>query len=87
MTDTPLPVPAGDIAVADTWDAGDMGCGALVSRLRRRLRAMPGQVLYMVTRDAGAPEDIPAWCRMTRNELLRYDAQAHGFWIRSRLDW
>jgi tRNA 2-thiouridine synthesizing protein A len=31
----------------------------------------PGHVLHLVARDPGAPADIPAWCRMTGNTLLR----------------
>jgi len=64
------------------WDAGDMGCGELVLELRMRLQAMPGRVLKLVATDAGAPEDIPAYCRMTRHELLH--AAAPEFWIRAR---
>jgi tRNA 2-thiouridine synthesizing protein A len=29
-----------------------------------------GAVLELITRDRGAPADIPAWCRMTGNTLL-----------------
>ena len=70
----------------DRWDAGGLGCGELVIELRTRLRRMPGQVLRVVATDAGAPDDIPAWCRMTRNALLRHDAATHSFWIRARSD-
>lgn len=66
----------------ETWDAGDMGCGELVMELRMRLQAMPGRVLKLIATDAGAPEDIPAFCRMTRQELLH--AAAPEFWIRAR---
>lgn len=53
------------------WDAGEMGCGDLVLELRRRLQAMqPGQVLRVVARDLGAPEDLPAWCAMTGHRLM-----------------
>lgn len=69
------------------WDAGDLGCGELVLDLRKRLRAMPGGVMKVISLDAGAPEDLPAWCRLTRNELLRHDPSTKSFWIRSRLDW
>ncbi len=52
------------------YDAGDLGCGDLVLELAMRLRAMrPGQVLEVVARDLGAPEDLPAWCSMTGNVL------------------
>ncbi|GAA4332386.1 hypothetical protein GCM10023144_22260 [Pigmentiphaga soli] len=81
----PTPTPGGD--AADFWDAGHMGCGELILKLRKHLRSMPGQVLQLVARDAGAAADIPAYCRMTRNELLRHEPETHTFWIRSRLDW
>ncbi|HMO31108.1 sulfurtransferase TusA family protein [Enterovirga sp.] len=75
------------IETSETWDAGPMGCGELVMVLRLKLRAMPGRVVRVIARDPGAPEDIPAWCRMTRNELLRHEPDSHSFWIRSRTDW
>ncbi|OYX67919.1 MAG: SirA domain-containing protein [Rhizobiales bacterium 32-66-11] len=71
----------------ESWDAGHMGCGELVMLLRIRLKAMPGRVLEVIAHDTGAPEDLPAWCRMTRNELIRHDSETHSFLIRSRLDW
>lgn len=70
-----------------TWDAGFMGCGELVIELRARLKEMPGKVLRLVAHDAGADEDIPAWCRMTRNSLIAHDFASKTFWILSRDDW
>jgi tRNA 2-thiouridine synthesizing protein A len=56
------------------WDAGDMGCGDLVLALRGRLAALrPGEVLRVVARDPAAPEDLPAWCRLTGHTLARAD--------------
>jgi tRNA 2-thiouridine synthesizing protein A len=81
------PMTTDDMAADDCWDAGDLGCGPLVLQLRNRLRTMPGRVLKVIARDAGAPIDLPAWCRLTDNELLRHDAAARCFWIRSRLAW
>jgi len=53
------------------WDAEDLACGALLLRLRGRMEAMaPGQVLRLVAQDAGAPEDLPAWCRLTGHTLM-----------------
>ena len=53
------------------WDAGDLGCGDLVLLLRGKLRAMlPGKILKVTALDPGAPEDIPAWCKMTGNRLV-----------------
>ena len=60
------------IASDAIWDAGDRGCGELVLELRMRMNTLtPGRVLRLVARDPGAPADIPAWCRMTGNTLLR----------------
>ena len=57
--------------VAATWDAGDLGCGDLVLGLRGRLLKLePGAVLKLVARDPAAPEDLPAWCRLTGHRLL-----------------
>ena len=53
------------------WNAGDLACGDLVLQLRGRIEAMsPGQVLRLTALDAGAPEDLPAWCRLTGHTLL-----------------
>lgn len=59
-----------DLLVAATWDAGDMGCGDLVLALRGRLNDLPaGAVLEVTARDPAAPEDLPAWCRLTGHRL------------------
>jgi tRNA 2-thiouridine synthesizing protein A len=78
---------ADPFGAVDEWDAADMGCGELVIFLRLRLKAMPGEVLRLTARDPGAPEDLPSWCRMTRNSLIHHDPEAKCFWIRSRTDW
>lgn len=53
------------------WDAGAIGCGELVIQLRRRLAPLaPGQVFELVAHDPGAPEDLPAWCRLTGHGLV-----------------
>lgn len=70
---------------ADRWDAGDMGCGELIVLLRARIRALePGQLLHLTARDPGAPEDLPAWSRMTGHRL-RHEAHP-DYWIERRAD-
>lgn len=60
------------LEVADAWDAGDMACGDLVLALRGRLNSLaPGAVLRLTARDPAAPEDLPAWCRLTGHRLWR----------------
>ena len=81
---TPPPEPsAAAPPPAARWDAGDMGCGELVLELRLRLAALaPGDVMHLSARDAGAPEDLPAWCRLTGNDLLA--ARHPEYFIRRR---
>lgn len=66
------------------WNAGALSCGDLVLELRQRVRNAPGQVIKVIALDAAAPEDLPAWCRMTGHTLLEHDAPTHAFWIRAR---
>jgi tRNA 2-thiouridine synthesizing protein A len=55
----------------DAWDAGDLACGPMLLALKGRLeRLAPGQVFELVTRDEGAPVDVPAWCRLTGHRLI-----------------
>ena len=68
----------------DVWDAGAMGCGELVIHLKFRLREMPGKVLRLIALDAGAPADIPAYCRMTGNRLEHTDPETCSYWIRAK---
>lgn len=59
----------------ERWDAGAMGCGELVLELFFRFQALPSRgVLELTAHDPGAPEDLPAWCRMSGHELI---AAAH----------
>jgi len=88
---TPLPdgvghseseAPQGPTANAE-WNAGDIGCGDLVMELRRRLQSMkPGEVLKVTARDPGAPEDLPAWCRLTGHTLTHWGHSE--YWIRRK---
>jgi len=65
------------------WDAGDMGCGELVLHLKVRMAALePGQVFKVTARDLGAPEDMPAWCRITGHALVHADHP--DYWLRRR---
>ena len=63
-----------------TWDAGDMGCGELIVLLRARVRALaPGEILRVIARDPGAPEDLPAWSRLTGHRLVRAEHPVYEF--------
>ncbi len=53
------------------WDAGDQGCGDLALELRKRITQLSaGAILELRATDPGAPEDVPAWCRLTGHPLV-----------------
>lgn len=65
MTTGELPVPD------EILDTGIEGCGDLVMTLLRKFKQLTaGQVIEVISRDPGAVEDIPAWCRMRGHTLL-----------------
>ncbi|WP_186169412.1 sulfurtransferase TusA family protein [Burkholderia gladioli] len=66
------------------WDAGEIGCGELLLKLRVRLRDMPGQVIRLTALDRGAIEDIPSYCRITGHRLLQADPEQGVFFIRAK---
>ena len=56
------------------WEAADAGCGRLAVGLKRQVEKMrSGELLHVTARDAGAPVDLPAWCRITGHTLILAD--------------
>ena len=53
-------------------DGGDLDCGSgLLLLIRRQIDPLdPGQVLEIRSTEQSVEEDLPAWCRMTGNDLL-----------------
>ena len=77
--------PASEAALAHArfFDAGDMSCGDLVLELRARLAPLStGEILRVRATDPGAPEDLPAWCRVTGHPLLL--ERPPDYWIQRR---
>jgi tRNA 2-thiouridine synthesizing protein A len=71
------------LSYSDRWDAGEMGCGELILKLKVRMSKLnAGETLWLTALDTGAIEDIPAWCRMTKHQLT---SQSHpDYWIEAR---
>jgi TusA-related sulfurtransferase len=56
-----------------------MLCPRPVIELARHITDVPeGAVIAVVTADAAAAHDVPAWCRMRRQEYLGSDLSADG---------
>lgn len=57
---------------AVSFDGGDLDCGSgLLLLIRQHIDPLdPGQLLEVRSSEISVDEDLPAWCRMTRNELV-----------------
>jgi 5-methyltetrahydropteroyltriglutamate--homocysteine methyltransferase len=55
-----------------TFDGGDLDCGnGLLLLIRKHIDPLRnGQLLEIRSRESSVVEDLPAWCRMTKNELV-----------------
>ena len=60
-----------------TLDCSGMLCPVPVIKTSKAIKEMEiGQVLKMISTDPGAPPDMVAWARQTKNELL--DSHTEG---------
>ena len=63
-----------DLRSAATLEALGDGCASLTPRIRGHMRRLEsGQILTVVSDDPASREGIPAWSRLTGNELLATD--------------
>jgi tRNA 2-thiouridine synthesizing protein A len=70
-----------------TVDMGQAGCGDLTPLIRGRMRELQsGQVLEVISEEPAAHEGIPAWSRLTGNELIETvrEASRSRFFIRKK---
>ncbi len=68
-----------EITIHAVCDGGDQGCGGglLVLLLQAMKRLASGDVLEVRSTDPGVREDLPAWCRMTGNDLIAEQEGEH----------
>jgi 5-methyltetrahydropteroyltriglutamate--homocysteine methyltransferase len=55
-----------------SFDGGSLDCGnGLLLLIRKHIDPLtPGQLLEIRSTESSVEEDLPAWCRLTRNELV-----------------
>ena len=53
-------------------DCKGLSCPMPIIKLAKAMKKMQsGKVLYMEGTDPGSKEDVPKWCKKTKNELLQ----------------
>lgn len=64
---------------SETFDGGETGCGELLLDLRLRFQKLPaGSQIAVRALDEGAPNEIPAWCRLMKHHLVE---ARHPFYL------
>jgi 5-methyltetrahydropteroyltriglutamate--homocysteine methyltransferase len=60
-----------------SFDGGDLDCGSgLLLLIRRHIDPLAvGQTLEILSTDTTVKVDLPAWCRMTANELVSVESR------------
>ncbi|MCB9881779.1 MAG: sulfurtransferase TusA family protein [Planctomycetes bacterium] len=67
----------------EVYDSYDRGCGDFIMDLKQVMAELaPDSLLMIVSHDAGAPVEVPAWCRLTRHRLV--EAEPPYFLVRRR---
>lgn len=58
-----------------SFDGGDLDCGnGLLLLIRKHIDPLhPGEILEIRSRERSVAEDLPAWCRMTGNDLVQVE--------------
>ncbi len=63
----------------DEFDGGEETCGRVIINLHLYLLSQPsGYRVLVISRDPGAPMELPAWCRLTGNALV---GQRHPYYL------
>src|SRR5262245_19346235 len=68
-----------------SFDGGDLDCGGgLLLLIRQHIDPLPrGGLLEILSTEISVKEDLPAWCRLTGNELVStiQKGPAHSFLV------
>ena len=64
----------------DTLDCIGLYCPMPIAHTANKLKELEkGQVLEILADDEGIKEDMPAWCKITGNELLSVEEEGEQY--------
>ena len=73
-----------------SFDGGHLDCGnGLLLLIRKELDSIAsGEILEILSAESSVGEDLPAWCRLTLNELLKAESTGVNsiLWIQKKAD-
>jgi 5-methyltetrahydropteroyltriglutamate--homocysteine methyltransferase len=71
------PIPRHELSADVSFDGGDLDCGnGLLLLIRKHIDPLDrGGLLEIQSTEISVDEDLPAWCRMTGNELVSWTKQ------------
>lgn len=77
MSESDLRVPD-DLETPHVCEGGNLDCGSgLLLLIRKAMNQVPdGQILEIRSTEVNVKEDLPAWCRMTKNPYLGWRSGA-----------
>ena len=83
------PVAAHAFAPDISFDGGDLDCGGgLLLLIRRHIDPMPrGGLLEIRSRERSVEVDLPAWCRLTGNQLVSWTKEARRNNLSNNIAW
>ena len=70
-----------------TIDTSGQCCPVPIIEINRAIKTMqPGEVIELISTDAGSRMDIPAWCKRTGHALVRTeeDGMTCRYYVRKR---
>lgn len=68
-----------------TLDCVGLYCPMPIAHTAKKMKELkPGQVLEVIADDEGIKEDMPAWCKVTGNEMVSMEEYGGQYTLRVR---
>jgi tRNA 2-thiouridine synthesizing protein A len=63
-------------------DTSGLSCPMPIMKLGKQIKSMQsGQVVKLIGTDPGSLDDVPKWCKRTKNELLHTESKGGNYFF------